>query len=358
MTATTTLVHPDAWYAENDVDLRTRTSVMKLDTAAQGRDAVDQGRGHATARRCWRTGANVRRLRSTARPRGHPLPARAAQRRRRCATTSPSADRVVLVGGSYIGAEVAASLTALGKRCAIVMQEDVVLERGFGAAGRPLLPARARGPRRRGPRRPGARPLRGRRRARRTVVCESGLELEGDAGRARRRRGAGTHARPGGRAGARGARRSASATRACGHVGRGSGPPATSCEYDSVAPRPAAAHRALGRRDRAGQDRRRANMLGAGAPRRRARTSSATSPTGRGSSTSAPARAGTRGRARLDRRRRVLGLLPRGRPVAAALAVGRSDDLDHARRLLKEGIDVDGRQMQLADREADLSELG
>ena len=51
---------------------------------------------------------------------------------------------VVLIGGSYIGCEVAASLTMLGKRCSIVMQEQVTLERGFGAAGRPLLPGSAR----------------------------------------------------------------------------------------------------------------------------------------------------------------------------------------------------------------------
>jgi 3-phenylpropionate/trans-cinnamate dioxygenase ferredoxin reductase subunit len=42
-----------------------------------------------------------------------------------------------MIGGSYIGCEVAASLTTLGKRCTIVMQEDVTLERHFGArAGR------------------------------------------------------------------------------------------------------------------------------------------------------------------------------------------------------------------------------
>ncbi len=29
-----------------------------------------------------------------------------------------------MIGGSYIGCEVAASLTAIGKRCTIVMQED------------------------------------------------------------------------------------------------------------------------------------------------------------------------------------------------------------------------------------------
>ena len=34
------------------------------------------------------------------------------------------AEHVVLVGGSYIGTEVAASLTKMGKQCAIVMQES------------------------------------------------------------------------------------------------------------------------------------------------------------------------------------------------------------------------------------------
>jgi 3-phenylpropionate/trans-cinnamate dioxygenase ferredoxin reductase subunit len=42
-------------------------------------------------------------------------------------------ENVVLIGGSYIGCEVAASLTMLGKKCTIVMQEQHTLERGFGA---------------------------------------------------------------------------------------------------------------------------------------------------------------------------------------------------------------------------------
>jgi 3-phenylpropionate/trans-cinnamate dioxygenase ferredoxin reductase subunit len=44
-----------------------------------------------------------------------------------------AAERAVLIGGSYIGCEVAASLTAAhGVECSIVMQEDVVLSRQFG----------------------------------------------------------------------------------------------------------------------------------------------------------------------------------------------------------------------------------
>src|SRR5207248_11176680 len=42
-------------------------------------------------------------------------------------------EHVVVIGGSFIGCEVAASLTKIGKRCTMVMQEQATLERGFGA---------------------------------------------------------------------------------------------------------------------------------------------------------------------------------------------------------------------------------
>jgi 3-phenylpropionate/trans-cinnamate dioxygenase ferredoxin reductase subunit len=45
------------------------------------------------------------------------------------------------------------------------------------------------------------------------------------------------------------------------------------------------------------------------------------------------------------------------RRVAAALSVGRSDDLEHARRLLAEGVDVGDRLAQLASLESDLAGL-
>jgi 3-phenylpropionate/trans-cinnamate dioxygenase ferredoxin reductase subunit len=43
------------------------------------------------------------------------------------------AERVAIVGGSYIATELAASLTALGKHCELIMLESVTLERPFGA---------------------------------------------------------------------------------------------------------------------------------------------------------------------------------------------------------------------------------
>ena len=50
----------------------------------------------------------------------------------RSASRLREAERVVLIGGSYIGAEVAASLRAQGAEVAIVMLEEVALSRTFG----------------------------------------------------------------------------------------------------------------------------------------------------------------------------------------------------------------------------------
>lgn len=127
-----TLVHPAAWYEEARVELLTRTSVMKLDAAARTatlstKDEVSFGQALLA------TGANVRRLPVE----GSDLEGihylRALRNADVLRDDVADADRVVLIGGSYIGTEVAASLTKLGKRCAIVMQEQVTLETGFGA---------------------------------------------------------------------------------------------------------------------------------------------------------------------------------------------------------------------------------
>ena len=56
-----------------------------------------------------------------------------------------AAEHVVLIGGSYIGCEVAASLTAKGTKCTIVMMEDVALSRTFGEEAGRWFQERARG---------------------------------------------------------------------------------------------------------------------------------------------------------------------------------------------------------------------
>jgi 3-phenylpropionate/trans-cinnamate dioxygenase ferredoxin reductase subunit len=79
------------------------------------------------------TGANVRRLRVDGCDLDGLHYLRAFANSDSIRADAERAERVVLVGGSYIGTEVAASLTsAHGVKCSIVMLEEVTLERQFG----------------------------------------------------------------------------------------------------------------------------------------------------------------------------------------------------------------------------------
>ena len=124
------LVHPEAWYAEHDVELLTRTPVMDLDvearTAKLGREVVGFGQALVA------TGAMVRRLRADGAQREGIHYLRALGNADALRADVAGAERVAIVGGSYIATEVAASLTLLGKRCTLVMQEALPAERGFG----------------------------------------------------------------------------------------------------------------------------------------------------------------------------------------------------------------------------------
>lgn len=131
------LVLPAEWYAEHGIDLRTRTSVMSLDPVA--RTVKLQSKDELTYDRALlATGAMVRRLNvDGAGVRGiHYLRSlRNAQAIRRDLDEVGGIGgdaRVVLIGGSYIGCEVAASLASLGVSCTMLMQESEPLERTFG----------------------------------------------------------------------------------------------------------------------------------------------------------------------------------------------------------------------------------
>ncbi len=130
-----TLVHPERWYADNAVEVRTRTPVMDLDLAARtakiGRDQV----GFVQA--LVATGAGIRRLQAPGGMRDGIHYLRALGNADKLRAELDGAERVVVIGGSYIATEVAASLTLLGKHVTLVMQEALPLERGFGpVAGR------------------------------------------------------------------------------------------------------------------------------------------------------------------------------------------------------------------------------
>jgi len=129
-------VNPAGWYEENDVELLTGANVMSIDSESrtaklQGGDEVAFGKA------LLGTGAmvNILRVEGAENEGIHYL--RAFGNSDAIRADAESAGHVVLIGGSYIGTEVAASLAAKGVRCTIVMMEDVVLERSFGtAAGR------------------------------------------------------------------------------------------------------------------------------------------------------------------------------------------------------------------------------
>jgi 3-phenylpropionate/trans-cinnamate dioxygenase ferredoxin reductase subunit len=126
------LFRPAEWWGEQGIELMGRTSVMKLDAAARTallstKEEVRFGNA------LMATGANVRRLRAE----GSEL--EGIHYLRTFGTADAirqdleGAERVVLIGGSYIGCECAASITAsLGIKCTILMQEEATFDRQFG----------------------------------------------------------------------------------------------------------------------------------------------------------------------------------------------------------------------------------
>ena len=131
-------VERDATYLSlpDDVDVRTRTSVLKLDPAARTAKLSDKSEleyGQALIA----TGANVRRLPvDGAQLEGiHYL--RALGNSDAIRRDAESAKRAVVVGGSYLGTELAASLVDMGLEVTMVFLEDLPLERHYGpTAGR------------------------------------------------------------------------------------------------------------------------------------------------------------------------------------------------------------------------------
>jgi 3-phenylpropionate/trans-cinnamate dioxygenase ferredoxin reductase component len=125
-----TLFRPPEWYDEQSVEALTRTTVTKLD-AGERTIQLSNRQSVSFEQALIATGANVRRLNVPGceldgihylRTLGNSDSIR----------DDASGKRVVLIGGSYIGCEVAASLTELGSTCSIVMLESLPLSRGFG----------------------------------------------------------------------------------------------------------------------------------------------------------------------------------------------------------------------------------
>jgi 3-phenylpropionate/trans-cinnamate dioxygenase ferredoxin reductase subunit len=113
------------------LDLRIRTSVTKLDPTAKTAklsSGEEVSFGHAVLG----TGANVRRVRVDGCDLDGIHYLRTLGNSDSIREDTANAEHVVLIGGSYIACEVAASLTAEGRKCTLVMQESLPLSLGFG----------------------------------------------------------------------------------------------------------------------------------------------------------------------------------------------------------------------------------
>jgi 3-phenylpropionate/trans-cinnamate dioxygenase ferredoxin reductase subunit len=123
--------HSPSWWEENQVEVLTRSAVVDIDTAAQTVTLTNKSvlrYDNALVA----TGAMVRRLNIE----GSGLEGihylRATMNGHKLRAEAESAKNIVLVGGSFIAVEVAASLSDRGLHCTLVMQEQKCLERTFG----------------------------------------------------------------------------------------------------------------------------------------------------------------------------------------------------------------------------------
>jgi 3-phenylpropionate/trans-cinnamate dioxygenase ferredoxin reductase subunit len=123
---------PNEWWEEQKIELLLRTSVTALDLEARTAKLSNKEELEFD-KALLATGANVRRLNVDGCHLEQIHYLRTLGNSQAIREGVKDAQEIVLIGGSYIGCEVAASLTLIGKHCTIVMQEERTLERGFGA---------------------------------------------------------------------------------------------------------------------------------------------------------------------------------------------------------------------------------
>ena len=125
-------VKPAEEWAKDEVEVLTRTSVMKLD-AGERRATLSNRDEVRFDKALLATGSNVRRLHAEGGDLDGLHYLRAYANADAILADAGESERVVLIGGSFIACEVAATLTARGHDCAMVMQEEVTFERQFGS---------------------------------------------------------------------------------------------------------------------------------------------------------------------------------------------------------------------------------
>jgi 3-phenylpropionate/trans-cinnamate dioxygenase ferredoxin reductase subunit len=125
-------VHPEAWYAEQRVELHLSTPVRALDPATR-EVVLDDGSRVAFDRLLIATGATPRRLEIPGSDLAGVHYLRTLEDADAIRDAATAAHRVVVIGGGWIGSEVAASIRQLGLPVAMIASGSVPLERVLGA---------------------------------------------------------------------------------------------------------------------------------------------------------------------------------------------------------------------------------
>jgi 3-phenylpropionate/trans-cinnamate dioxygenase ferredoxin reductase subunit len=125
------LFRPDDWYPEQRIELLTRTSVTKLDVSARVATLSDK-QEIQFEKALLATGSNVRIIHADGASLDGIHYLRTLRNADALREELGTAERVAVIGGSYIGTELAASFTKLGKQCDLIMLESVTHERVFG----------------------------------------------------------------------------------------------------------------------------------------------------------------------------------------------------------------------------------
>ena len=125
-------VHPDGFYEENNIDLRVGTAVAGLDTNAGEVVLADEAR-IPYERLLLATGAEPRRIDVPGSDLDGIFYLRNISDSEAIATAVESAERIVVVGSGWIGAEIAASARSKGCEVTMVEMASLPLERVLGA---------------------------------------------------------------------------------------------------------------------------------------------------------------------------------------------------------------------------------
>ncbi|MGH2352256.1 MAG: NAD(P)/FAD-dependent oxidoreductase [Chloroflexota bacterium] len=125
-------VHPPQWTAEHDVELQTGRPATRLDLAA--RTVTLQGGEALTFERLLlATGSEPRTLPIPGAEHENVFLLRTVEDSERIRQAAAGKGRAVMIGGGFIGAEVAASLRQMGLETTVIAREAVLWEHLFGA---------------------------------------------------------------------------------------------------------------------------------------------------------------------------------------------------------------------------------